>query len=247
MRTKYKLDSNSIQRRLSKMRKKKYSRNVGVMFDEETYQKLVSITDEKEVTISEFIRGIVQDNLNEKSKGELTMNNTANRENESAKKMFDHIQKKGPSALLKKIRIDGSNIVLIENKWNERDDRKSVKCNFVKEIENETAGLYINIKHGQPTTDQVFDAVYGRGAKCKIRVIIFDGKVSEANCCNPAANEYVVDSLITAMIGYPLNLHLVKLMSDDSEDDQNDMEGFAEPTPEYTMQELPSPEEFRHC
>ena len=52
------------------MRKKKYSRNVGVMFDEETYQKLVSITDEKEITISEFIRGIVQDNLNDKSKEE---------------------------------------------------------------------------------------------------------------------------------------------------------------------------------
>jgi hypothetical protein len=52
------------------MRKKKYSRNVGVMFDEETYQQLVSITDEKEVTISEFIRGVVQNNLNEKSKGE---------------------------------------------------------------------------------------------------------------------------------------------------------------------------------
>jgi hypothetical protein len=52
------------------MRKKKYSRNVGVMFDEETYQQLVSITDEKEVTISEFIRGIVQDNLNDNSKGD---------------------------------------------------------------------------------------------------------------------------------------------------------------------------------
>ena len=52
------------------MRKKKYSRNVGVMLDEETYQQLVSITDEKEVTESEFIRGIVQDNLNEKSEGE---------------------------------------------------------------------------------------------------------------------------------------------------------------------------------
>ena len=52
------------------MRKKKYSRNVGVMLDEKTYQQLVSITDEKEVTVSEFVRGIVQDNLNEKSKGE---------------------------------------------------------------------------------------------------------------------------------------------------------------------------------
>ena len=52
------------------MRKKKYSRNVGVMFDEETYQQLVSITDEKEITVSEFIRGIIHCNLNNKMKGE---------------------------------------------------------------------------------------------------------------------------------------------------------------------------------
>jgi hypothetical protein len=52
------------------MRKKRYSRNVGVMFDGETYQKLVSITDEKEVTISEFIRGIVVKKINKNIKEE---------------------------------------------------------------------------------------------------------------------------------------------------------------------------------
>ena len=52
------------------MRKKKYFHNVGVMLDEETFQQLVLVTDEKEVTVSEFIRGIVQDNLNDKSKEE---------------------------------------------------------------------------------------------------------------------------------------------------------------------------------
>ena len=51
------------------MRKKRYSRNVGVMFDEATYQQLVSITDEKEITVSEFIRGLVQDNLAENTEG----------------------------------------------------------------------------------------------------------------------------------------------------------------------------------
>jgi hypothetical protein len=70
MRTKYKLDPNSIQRRLSKMRKKKYSRNVGVMFDEENYKQLVSITDEKEVTISEFIRGVIVKKINKNIKEE---------------------------------------------------------------------------------------------------------------------------------------------------------------------------------
>ena len=47
------------------MRKKKYSRNVGVMLDEENYQQLVLVTDEKEVTVSEFIRELVQEKLAE--------------------------------------------------------------------------------------------------------------------------------------------------------------------------------------
>ena len=51
------------------MRKKKYLHNVGVMLDEETYQQLVLVTDEKEVTVSEFIRGLVQENLAENLKG----------------------------------------------------------------------------------------------------------------------------------------------------------------------------------
>lgn len=51
------------------MRKKRYSRNVGVMFDEETYQKLVLITDEKEITISEFIREVVQEKVTQNTEG----------------------------------------------------------------------------------------------------------------------------------------------------------------------------------
>ena len=47
------------------MRKKKYFHNVGVMLDEETYQQLVLVTDEKEVTVSEFVRGLVQEKLAE--------------------------------------------------------------------------------------------------------------------------------------------------------------------------------------
>jgi hypothetical protein len=51
------------------MRKKKFSKNVGVMFDDETYEKLVSITDKKEVTISQFIREIIQNYLAKNSQG----------------------------------------------------------------------------------------------------------------------------------------------------------------------------------
>ena len=41
------------------MRKRLYTRNVGVLFTEDSYQKLVNITDELEVTISSYIRDLV--------------------------------------------------------------------------------------------------------------------------------------------------------------------------------------------
>jgi hypothetical protein len=173
------------------------------------------------------------------------MNSTANSETETTKKMFDHIQKEGPAVLLNKMGIDDFKFMSIENKWNESDDHKSIICNLVKEIREETAEVYIDMKHGQPTTDQVFDAVYGRGAKCKIRIIMYDGKESKEDVGNPAADEDVVESLIEAMNAYPLNLYLVKLESDDIEAAIDNMGDFEKPVPEYSMEELPSPDEFR--
>ena len=51
------------------MRKRRLTRNVGVLLDETTYQQLVKATDEEEVTMSEFIREVVVEKLNPESKG----------------------------------------------------------------------------------------------------------------------------------------------------------------------------------
>ena len=42
------------------MRKKKFTENVGVLFTEKIYQQLVKITDDREISSSEFIRGLVE-------------------------------------------------------------------------------------------------------------------------------------------------------------------------------------------
>ena len=47
------------------MRKKTYTRQVGVLFSEDTYQELVRITDEIEISVSEFIRSIVEKKINQ--------------------------------------------------------------------------------------------------------------------------------------------------------------------------------------
>ncbi len=50
------------------MRKKIFTRQVGVLFSEDTYAELISITDEIEISVSEFIRRIVEENINQRKR-----------------------------------------------------------------------------------------------------------------------------------------------------------------------------------
>ena len=52
------------------MRKKIYTKNVGVLLSEEIYQALISITDRLEISVSEFIREVIEKELKENHKEE---------------------------------------------------------------------------------------------------------------------------------------------------------------------------------
>jgi hypothetical protein len=54
----------------SSMRKKTFTRNVGVLLTDELYQRIVSITDKQEITLSEFVRGSLLDILKKLDKEE---------------------------------------------------------------------------------------------------------------------------------------------------------------------------------
>ena len=53
------------------MRKKKYTNYVGVLFNDETYSKLVRITDEAEVSLSEYVRTVVETKLKNENEEEI--------------------------------------------------------------------------------------------------------------------------------------------------------------------------------
>ena len=55
----------------SNMRKKIYTRQVGVLFSEDTYLELIRITDEIEISVSEFIRKIVEKEVKKNRKKEI--------------------------------------------------------------------------------------------------------------------------------------------------------------------------------
>ena len=52
------------------MRKKTFTRQVGVLFSEVTYAELVRITNNVEISLSEFIRRIVEEKINQSKKEE---------------------------------------------------------------------------------------------------------------------------------------------------------------------------------
>ena len=52
------------------MRKKKYLKNIGVLLTDKQYEQLVQITDEREITMSEYIREIVQEKIGHKNNGQ---------------------------------------------------------------------------------------------------------------------------------------------------------------------------------
>ena len=52
------------------MRKKKYLKNIGVLLTDEQYEQLVQITDKLEVTLSGYLRDLVEKELRENQKEE---------------------------------------------------------------------------------------------------------------------------------------------------------------------------------
>ena len=50
------------------MRKKRFTKNIGILVSNETFEQLVEVTDEQEITISKFIRQLIEEKLNEKGR-----------------------------------------------------------------------------------------------------------------------------------------------------------------------------------
>ena len=46
------------------MRKKRFTKNVGILLSNETFDQLVEVTDQEEITISKFIRQLIEQRLN---------------------------------------------------------------------------------------------------------------------------------------------------------------------------------------
>jgi len=124
------------------------------------------------------------------------------------------------------------------------DGRKGLIMNVNEAGSEALSKLIIDIRAGQPSTDQVYDAVYGIGKECTKRVIVFTDEKTGDDGWNPTVDEFVVKNLIEVMNEYQLELFLVKF-SDDAMQPDLIAKGTFEDEPEYSIADLPSPERFR--
>jgi hypothetical protein len=70
--------------------------------------------------------------------------------------------------------------------------------------------ILIDIKAGEPSIEQVHNAVYGMGIYCAERIIMYGG-TNQNEAYGPAIREMVVGSLVECMNDYGSNISLVKM------------------------------------
>jgi len=105
--------------------------------------------------------------------------------------------------------------------------------------------VLLNFKKGQPTVDQVYNAVYQIGSDCHQRIIVFTGGNFLDDKFNPSADVDTVKCLVDTMNRFDLNIYLVKLIQD-STNSNCDYEILVQPNshPEFSSAECPSKEKF---
>lgn len=105
---------------------------------------------------------------------------------------------------------------------------------------------YVNYKKGYPTTDQVFDSIYGIGRGSNLRIIIVDNQSGYDNK-NPTATEWAVRPVMDAFNEYQANLALVQTNENRNEFQWVNRDDFDQCRiyPELFLTDIPSTEQFR--
>lgn len=105
--------------------------------------------------------------------------------------------------------------------------------------------IFLNIKQGQPTVDQVFNAIYRDGWDCQQRIIAFTGGDEWDDKFNPSADTATVKCLIDNMNRFDLNVYMVQVALD-STSSIPEYEVIASPasSSEFHNSQCPSFEKF---
>jgi len=146
---------------------------------------------------------------------------------------------------LKRLEIDEVVIVHDVHHWVSDDERERFVITMQQKNLVSRTEVYVDFKPGKPSTEQVYEAVYGMGKDYQKRVIMFTNEFIPGEGRNPTVDEIAVESLIGSLNECPLNLYLLKLNGAAFVNDIYGMQVIAAPDCSRKQGRVPSPIEFR--
>ena len=148
-------------------------------------------------------------------------------------------------SLLEALNIGTSRNIYILKEISHNPINKSILVEIPNESGEGETEIMLNFKQGQPTVDQVYNAIYQTEAECQHRIIAFTGGHFLDDKYNPSADVDVVKCLINNMNRFDLNIYLVQ-MGYDSTGSICDFEILAQPDShtEFSKAEFLSKEKF---
>ena len=106
---------------------------------------------------------------------------------------------------MKKHEICNANFIDDIKAYTKNQCHKAIILTAREEGSDNPIEILIDIKAGEPSTDQVYNAIYDIGKHCEKRVIMHGG-INKNETYGPATGEMVVGSLIECMNNYQMNI-----------------------------------------
>jgi hypothetical protein len=129
------------------------------------------------------------------------------------------------------------------------DGRKGIVLTVKEAGQSDLTRIAIDVKYGQPNTDQLVEVLYIAGADCDIRIILHTGIVEglDLDEDNPSADLYLLQYMVRDYNEYSLNLYLVRVSFPEFEGCSPDFDVEAQPQepPKHTLNDLPTERTFR--
>jgi len=148
-------------------------------------------------------------------------------------------------SLLEALNIGTSRNIYIIKEISHNPINKSILIEIPNESCEGEIEIMLNFKQGQPTVDQVYNAIYQDGLDCQKRIITFTGGHFLDDKYNPSADLDIMRCLVDTMNRFDLNIYLVKMVCD-STSSTCDYEILVQPDShsEFIKENCPSKEKF---
>jgi hypothetical protein len=114
---------------------------------------------------------------------------------------------------LKNNNINNDNVIESIDRYEAGEHRKGIIVRAQKNGDEKHLSVMIDVKQGEPTTDQVFDALYEKGAECQVKLILFTGGSIKNDRNDPGAYDLIVQNFIKNIRNYGVDIHLIQVTS----------------------------------